>query len=89
MKVTFIKGKSPILNIFHNGEKVEKIDLSKYDDTKELHQLFQEKGFILKPEEDIPSSEDGAQQEAVVENHEKLSQETSQTDNMKIDSDEL
>ena len=53
VQVEYIHGRKAILTIFHDDVAVEKVELNKLDDRQQMHALFVEKGFQLRPEYEI------------------------------------
>ena len=53
VEIRYISGKSPTLTIYRSGEMEETLSLKDFKSKEELHELFQSKGFVLKPEEEI------------------------------------
>lgn len=53
MEVRFISGRKAVLTIFNDGRELEKITLSDYDDKKQLHELFKQKGFDKHSESEL------------------------------------
>jgi len=51
--IEYIHGRTATLTIYEDGAEVEKIILSDYKTRDEMHQLFREKGFIMKSPEEI------------------------------------
>mmetsp|Transcript_9812 Transcript_9812/g.20294 ORF Transcript_9812/g.20294 Transcript_9812/m.20294 type:complete len:113 (-) Transcript_9812:412-750(-) len=51
------------MTLYQDGEEQEQIHLNLYDDKEKLHTLFQEKGFIRKPDEIIAAQEAAMQAE--------------------------
>ena len=73
--VVFVKGESPVLTIFEDGEEIEQINLLPYNDKDELHALMQEKGFQLKPYLEDKVDELRAQNDAKMEAETKRKEE--------------
>lgn len=53
VEVRFISGRKAVLTIFNDGRELEKITLSDYDDKKQLHELFKQKGFDKHSESEL------------------------------------
>lgn len=53
VEIEYIHGKKATLTIYHDDEKVETLVLSDLQNHEEMHALFVEKGFQLKPENEI------------------------------------
>jgi len=53
VEVEYIKGRSAILVIFHDGEVHDSVKLSDYKTKEEMHALMVEKGFERKSEDEI------------------------------------
>jgi hypothetical protein len=66
IEIKYIHGRKAILTIFHDGEEQEKIELSQLKQREDMHAMFLEKGFVLKPAEEI---------EAIRQQREKDTQE--------------
>ena len=53
VEIEYIHGRKATLTIYHDDEKVETVVLSDLKNHEEMHALFVEKGFQLKPENEI------------------------------------
>jgi hypothetical protein len=53
VEIEYIRGEDAVLTIFHDQEEKERVNLHQYNSKAELHQLFQEKGFFRRTDEEI------------------------------------
>ena len=53
VEVEFIHGRHAYLTIYHDGQKVEKVDLHAIPTETEMHEMMIEKGFTLKSEDEV------------------------------------
>jgi hypothetical protein len=63
VEVEFISGKNAILAIYNDGVEQEQVALQGIPTEKEMHQLMLDKGFILKPEEELNEVKERGEEE--------------------------
>jgi hypothetical protein len=52
VKIEWIRGKEAVMHIYEDGEEIEKVKLFDLKKRKEMHALFEEKGFQKKTQEE-------------------------------------
>lgn len=53
VEVQFVPGRHAYLTIYHDGEKVEKVDLHAIPTEAQMHEMMIEKGFKMKSDDEV------------------------------------